>query len=82
MVCATGLTWCVRNTRFQMRLDRDGFGKGKPIVFNESLDRATFRIENRSTDQHELTLTLNGLPPGSYRVLSAGKLLLKTINKY
>jgi hypothetical protein len=67
------------NTRFQMRLDRDGFGQGKPIVFNESLDRVTFRLENRSNDQHETTLTLKGLPPGSYSVSSAGKLLSKCV---
>jgi uncharacterized membrane protein len=67
------------NTRFQLQLDRDGFDEGKPIVFSESLDRLTFRIENRSNDQHETTLTLSGLPPGSYRVLSAGKLLLKAV---
>ena len=67
------------NTRFQMRLDRDGFEKGKPIAFSESLNRFSFRIENRSNDQHETTLTLSGLPPGSYRVLSAGNLLLKSV---
>jgi Family of unknown function (DUF5695) len=69
------------STRFQMRLDRDGFEEGKPITFSESLDRFSFRIENRSNDQHEATLTLKGLPPGSYRVSSAGKLLLKTAIK-
>ena len=67
------------DARFQMRLDRDGFDKGQPIVFSESLDRVTFRIENRSNDQHETTLTLRGVPPGSYRILSAGKLLLKSV---
>jgi len=64
-------------TRFQMQLDRDGFEEGKAIAFSESLDHVTFRIENRSNDQHEATLTLKGLPPGNYRVSSAGKLLLK-----
>jgi hypothetical protein len=67
------------NTRFHMRLDRDGFEEGNPIVFNESLNRFSFRIENRSNDQHETMLTFRGLPPGSYRVLSAGKLLSKCV---
>ena len=62
-----------------MRLDRDGFEKGKPIALSESLSRFSFRIENRSNDQHETTLTLSGLPPGSYRVWSAGKLLLSSV---
>jgi Family of unknown function (DUF5695)/F5/8 type C domain len=66
-------------TSFQMRLDRDGFDKDQPIVFSESLDRVTFRIENRSNDQHETTLTLKGLPPGGYRILSAEKLLFKSV---
>jgi hypothetical protein len=30
------------NTRFQMRLDRDGFEKGKPIALSESLNRFSF----------------------------------------
>jgi hypothetical protein len=67
------------NTRFQMRLDRDGFAPGKPIAFSESLDHVTFRIENRSKDQHQTTLTLKGLPTGSYSVLSAGKVLSKCV---
>ena len=67
------------NTRFQMRLDRDGFEEGKPIAFSESLNRFSFTIENRSNDQHETTLTLKGLPPGSYRVLSVEKLLSKFV---
>jgi hypothetical protein len=67
------------NARFQMQLDRDGFEEGKPITFSEPLNRFSFRIENRSHDQHETTLMLKGLPPGSYRVLSAGKLLSKYV---
>jgi len=66
-------------TRFQMRLDRDGFEKDQPIAFNDSLNQVSFRIENRSNDQHETTLTFSGLSPGSYRVLSGGKLLSKSI---
>jgi uncharacterized membrane protein len=62
-----------------MRLDRDGFEKDQPIAFNDSLNQVSFRIENRSNDQHETTLTFSGLSPGSYRVLSGGKLLSKSI---
>ena len=67
------------NTRFQMRLDRDGFDKDKPIAFSQSLDHLTFRIDNRSHDQHQTMLTLKGLPAGSYRVMSAGKPLLNAV---
>jgi hypothetical protein len=67
------------NARFQMQLDRDGFKEGKPVVFSESVNRVSFRIENRSHDQHETTLMLKGLPPGSYSVLSAGKLVSKCV---
>jgi hypothetical protein len=69
------------NARFQMQLDRDGFEKDKPIAFSESLNHFSFRIENRSHDQHETMLTLKGLPPGSYRVSSSGKLLSKPVVK-
>ena len=59
--------------------NRDGFEEGKPIAFSDSLNRFSFKIENRSSDQHETTLTLKGLLPGSYRVLSAGKLLSRCV---
>jgi len=59
--------------RFEMQLDRDGFAKERPISFNDSLRRISFVIENRSHDRHQSTLTLRGLPPGSYHLTCAGK---------
>jgi Family of unknown function (DUF5695)/F5/8 type C domain len=56
------------NVRFQMRLDRDGFAQGQAVAFTEALDRINFQIENRSDDKHETTLTLTGLPVGSYHL--------------
>ncbi len=67
------------NARFQMQLDRDGFEKDKAIAFSEALNHFSFRIENRSNDQHDTTLTLKGLPAGSYSVSSGGKLVSKFV---
>ncbi len=62
--------------RFQMRLDRDGFARERPVVFSNSLDRIEFTLENRSGDSHQTTLTLSGLPQGIYDVkLNREKLL-------
>lgn len=56
-------------TRFRMTLDRDGFAKEQPIVFNDSLDRFSLIIENRSSDLHQTVLTLDGLPVGTYELI-------------
>jgi uncharacterized protein DUF5695 len=62
-------------TRFQMRVDRDGFASEQPVTFDSALKRTAFKLENRSQDQHMTTLTLNGLPTGHYRIQVDGKLL-------
>lgn len=56
------------DSRFQMGLDRDGFAQGQAVAFTEALDRVSFKIENRSHDRHKTTLSLAGLPAGSYRL--------------
>jgi Family of unknown function (DUF5695) len=56
------------DSRFQMRLDRDGFAWEQPVTFTQPLDRITFHLENRSHDQHETTLTLAGLRAGNYEL--------------
>jgi hypothetical protein len=56
------------DSRFQMRLDRDGFAQGDTVAFSEQLDRVSFHLENRSHDQHETTLTLVGLRAGTYEL--------------
>jgi hypothetical protein len=58
------------NARLQLRLDHDGFAEGHRLAFSEDLTRIDFQIENRSHDPHETTLTIQGLPSGSYRLLS------------
>lgn len=49
-----------------------GFAKNEPIHISRDLKNITFRIENRTRDQHPTTLTLQGLPPGEY-TLSKGE---------
>lgn len=66
------------NSRFQMRLDRDGFTAEKPVSFTKSLNRISFELENRSHDRHETALTLQRLPAGNYHVFS-GKTTLPDI---
>jgi len=62
-------------TRLRLRLDRDGFAKGRPIVVKDDLSEIAFTLENRGTNEHTTRLTLRGLPKGAYAVLAAGKKL-------
>ena len=64
-------------TRFQLSLSRDGFAKEEPISIDDSLDRITFRLENRSHDQHETALNIRGLPAGFYRLSMGHKFTKK-----
>ncbi|MBV9179899.1 MAG: hypothetical protein JO356_01190, partial [Acidobacteria bacterium] len=54
--------------RFQMNLDRDGFLKDHGIAFDATLRRVRFSIENRSNDDHQTSVSLSGLPHGSYTI--------------
>ena len=65
-------------TRFQISLSRDGFAKDQPILFENSLARIDFTLENRSHDRHETVLHIRGLPAGFYH-LSVGH---KVTNKF
>lgn len=60
-------------TRFKMTLARDGFAKELPILFDDSLTRISFTLENRSGDEHQTTLTISGLPSGYYQFSIDGK---------
>jgi len=67
-------------TRFQMNLSRDGFVSEQPIVFDDSLGRIAFSLENRSHDRHETALHIKGLPPGSYRLSIGHKVTKKFVS--
>ncbi|HVB58161.1 MAG TPA: DUF5695 domain-containing protein [Candidatus Acidoferrales bacterium] len=49
-------------------LTRDGFKRGLPVVFNRSLSRFAFTLENRTGDVHRTAVQIAGLPQGVYQV--------------
>jgi len=55
-------------TRFHMVLDRDGFAKDEPIVLDVALTRISFKMENRTGDRHPVSIWLEGLPLGTYKI--------------
>jgi hypothetical protein len=59
--------------RLHILLAGDGFKKGLPVVFNRSLSRIAFTLENRAASSHQTTIHLAGLPPGVYQVNVAGR---------
>ncbi len=64
--------------RFKMELDRDGFAAEKEIVTDKSLNKITFTLENRTSDEHATGLWLS-LPVGSsYSVLQNGNKIALT----
>lgn len=58
-----------------MELERDGFAKDQPIRFDESMQRISFTLENRSSKGHQTTLKLHGLLAGTYAVSTGSKSL-------
>ncbi|MDE3138179.1 MAG: hypothetical protein KGL59_16465, partial [Acidobacteriota bacterium] len=54
--------------RLHILLARDGFKKGSPVVFDRSLSRMTFTLENRASGRHQTTILIAGLPSGVYQV--------------
>nr|WP_245992681.1 DUF5695 domain-containing protein [Capsulimonas corticalis] len=58
--------------RVSIAMDRDGFARGRPIVFDGQWRRIAFTLENRDGAPHDATISVRGLPPGTYSV-SAGK---------
>jgi hypothetical protein len=63
--------------RLRIELDRDGFSRDVPVAFDRSLRRFNFLIENRSGDEHETVLRLDGLPAGTYHITVTGATLPK-----
>jgi len=58
--------------RVAILLGRDGFAKDRPVIFNDSLSQISFTLENRTGDAHTSSITISGLPAGTYSV-SSGK---------
>lgn len=61
---------------FHMLLDRDGYAKDEPIVFNNSLSEIHFTMESRSKREHTTKLKVSGLPAGTYEVTADGLSIL------
>ncbi len=59
----------VRGTqRLHILLDRDGFAKDNPIVFDDALTAIRFMLENRAATSHSSVVRVAGLPAGNYEV--------------
>jgi len=63
------------DVRVRLNLDRDGFAKGRPIRLARDLGEIAFTLESRDPGMHQTTLTLEGLPSGTYEARSAGEVL-------
>jgi arylsulfatase A-like enzyme len=78
VVCRDGvrqrLHFLQGDTRFHLRLDRDGFARDLPVIFDERLTRLEFSLESRSQAAHTARVTLQGLPKGTYTITVDGKI--------
>jgi hypothetical protein len=61
------------NRRLRLELNRDGFAQEQPIVYDDTLNKIEFVLENRTSDKHPTTLTISGLPEGKYEVILDSK---------
>lgn len=52
---------------------RDGFAQDRAVTFTDSLSAISFMLENRSGDAHETSVTIAGLPAGTYKVTSGNR---------
>ena len=72
VVCRDGvrqrLHFLQGDTRFHLQLDRDGFARDVPVLFDQNLTRLGFSLESRSQAAHTTRVTLQGLPQGTYTV--------------
>ncbi|HEV2314232.1 MAG TPA: DUF5695 domain-containing protein [Candidatus Acidoferrales bacterium] len=67
--------------RVHILLGRDGFAKGEPVSFDDSLHRINFTLENRAATSHHTAINISGLPPGNYQVTLGRRLLQKFTSK-
>jgi hypothetical protein len=54
---------------FHMVLNRDGFAKDEPIFINNTFSKISFTLENRTGNEHLLSIKMLNLPLGTYAVL-------------
>jgi hypothetical protein len=54
--------------RLHVLLDRDGFAKERPVLFDDALATIRFTLENRAAAKHETIIRVSGLPAGTYDV--------------
>jgi hypothetical protein len=69
----------IGKVRIHLELERDGFVARKQIRFDDTLERITFELENRSprpAKAHTCRLAIAGLP-AAYDILADGKLLTR-----
>jgi len=59
----------LRAQRLKLELNRDGFARDQAIEVSKGLDRITFTLENRTSDEHDTELSLS-LPYGADYVLT------------
>nr|WP_321358782.1 DUF5695 domain-containing protein [uncultured Draconibacterium sp.] len=64
--------------KFDVILKRDGFQKNQSVQFDKDGEKIEFLIENRSGDEHQLSLVLNGLT-GDY-LIQAGENWSETVS--
>lgn len=58
--------------RLHVALDRDGFDNETPLVLDRDLKRLRFAIRPRTTESHEICLSVGGLPSFRCRVSTVG----------
>jgi hypothetical protein len=59
--------------RLKLELDRDGFAAGQAIQLDKALTSISFRLENRTGDQHQTSLLLSPPEGTTYRLTENGK---------
>ena len=64
--------------RVHIQLERDRFAPSASIVIANDLSRVRFVLESSTPAEHDSTLRLSGLPPGTYRVSDANEVSLTT----
>jgi hypothetical protein len=70
------------NENLYIRLSRDGFKKGLPVAFNDSLSRIAFTLGNRTHNRHRTTIQITGLPQGIYQVNLNGRRYERIISEH
>jgi len=53
-------------------LDRDGFAKNQPIVFDKQMSKIEFALENRASIDHSTVVKILGLPADDYVITVNG----------